>query len=249
VVREHNLGTSADTVVGLVEHTEKLSRSAGALNPSEVIFRSIRIDGLSPNTRYHARFEVFDAMVMTSATVHEGWQTTADDTVTGVCNPDKFHVEGPIYDEHAQDLTEANNKLWRHNGATLMSWTCDYNEDDSSVPRTTSTSYVDLIAESAGFYLNTQYRSTRRRTGSAGVPVEFAIRAARLSGAGTADFRLTDGTNNIDLTGVAISGTTTWFTGTATMSDTPATWRMQHRVSVGTTDLRTSGWAVWQYET
>ena len=185
---------------------------------------------------------------MPYAAVHEGWNVLADDSVTGVCNPSKFHVEGPIHDEHAADLTDAANKLWRHNGAHLMSWCCKYHQSDAGVPTTSSTSYADLIINNAGHYLQTQYHSTRRRTGASGVPVEMAVLCIRTAGAGTADFRLTDGTNNIDITGAAVGGSLQWFTTTTNISDTPATWKMQHRVSVGTTSIRTPAWSVWEYE-
>jgi hypothetical protein len=227
--------------------TYSQTRSAGALGPNEVARMTLVASGLSPNTLYHARFEVDDACYLTHVDVHEAQVRHADDTVAGVCSPDKFHVEGPIYDEHAFDFREANNLLWRHNAAPLLSHTCDGFASHAAVPTTSSTSYVNLIATGVAARLQTQYHGTRRRPSA--IPVEMAVLAIHSAGVlPTADFRLTDGTNNIDIAGAVISGSLGWFMTTGTISDTPADWEMQHRVSAATGTVRTVAWFVWPYE-
>ncbi len=247
-LRVFSTGDASDTLAGSESHQIHGQISSGALHPNDVFRRTIRIDGLSANTEYHGGFSMTNSARIVYAVVHEGWQMVADDSVTGVCNPDKFHVEGPIYDEHAQDLTEANNKLWRHNGAPYIGWTPDYN--DSDVTGITSASFADIIGNSAGQYVNTAYHSTRRRTGSAGVPVKMGVKCYRIGSTCNAEFRLTDGTNNIDITGVTVPTATNarWFTTTANISDTPATWRMQAKRTSGTGEVAVVGWSLFPYE-
>ncbi len=239
-------GTTADAAIDQPETYYTGTRSVGDLAPNEVAHGNLIANGLSPNTLYHARLFADNYAVLTYAVVHEGRTGYPDDSVTGVCNPDKYHVEGPIYDEHALDLSDSCNKLWRHNGAHLLSWSCDYHTTHASVPSTASTSYVDILSNNAAVQLQTQYHGTRRRPST--IPVVMYVSADRTAGAGTADFRLTDGTNNIDISAAAITSTRTWFTVTGTISDTPATWEMRARVSVGTTTVRISGWSLFEYE-
>lgn len=244
-------GTYTDTAAGSTSHSFDGSIAAGAVNPSQVGRYAFRIDGLSPNTEYHGAFSVQNGTQILFVQVHEAWQMAADDAVTAVCNPDKYHAEGPIYDEHANDLNEANNRLWRHNGAPYIGWVPDY--VDSTAPTTTSGAFADILANNRGFYINSAYHSTRRRTGSAGVPVKMGVKCYVTSG-GVAggEFRLTDGTHNIDITGVTVPLSATfaqWFTTTANIPDTSATWEMQARRVSGTGTIAIAGWSLFPYET
>ena len=245
-VRTFSTGDSSDTLVETVSSSNEGIISAGAITPSQVIRRTFVVRGLSPNTEYHGVFELNNDMRMVFASVHEAWNMLADDSVTGVCNPDKFHAEGPIYDEHANDLNEANNRLWRHNGAPYIGWSSDYAR--SSAPTTTSASFANLISNSAGFDIDATYHVTRRRTT---VPVKMGVRAHYLTSASNAEFRLTDGTNNIDITGVTLPavGSSRWFTTTSTIPASSANWRMQARRTSGSGSVAVDGWALFPYET
>lgn len=247
-LRVFSTGDSSDTLVAGFTHQTHGQMSAGALSPSDVFRRSFHIDGLSPNTEYHGRFGMTNSARIVYATIHEAWEMVADDSVNAVCNPDVYQAEGPIYDAHALDLTRASNALWRHNGAPYIGWTPSFNS--SAAPSTTSAVFADLMPNSRGQYVNTQYHSTRRRTGSAGVPVKMGVKTFFVGSSCNAEFRLTDGTNNIDITGVTVPSATNerWFTTTATISDTPATWRMQARRTSGTGEVAVCGWALFPYE-
>ncbi len=243
-VRVFSAGDETDTLVESVTHQLHGTLAAGALSPNDIIERTFVVKGLSPNTEYHARFVNTNSARIVYATVHEGWEVRADDAVTGVCNPDKFHAEGPIYDEHAQDLTEANNKLWRHNGAPYIGWSGDYAA--GSLPSTTSAVLGDIFT-GCGQYIDATYHTTRNRTT---VPVKMGVRAFASGTPCTADFRLTDGTNNIDITGCVLSTATSakWFTTTANIPASIGTWRMQFRLASGANTVFVDGWALFPYE-
>ncbi len=248
VLRAFSTGDNTDALTASFIHEVEGQVASTSLVPSDLLFRSFHVDGLASNTEYHGYFSLTNSVRVAFTSIHESWQMTADDSVTAVVNPDKFHVEGPIYDEHAQDLCEANNKLWRHNGAPYINWSCDY--PSSGAPGTTSAAFADVISDSAGFYVNTAYHSTRRRTGASGVPVKMGVKTFRTGAACDAEFRLTDGTNNIDITGVTVptATSTRWFTTTATISDTPATWRMQAKRTAGTGTVNIEAWTLFPYE-
>ena len=75
-----------------------------------------------------ARLLVAEGARVVYLTVTERDTQHADDTVTAVCDPGEYTPEAPIYDAHVGDLVDANNRLWKHNGAQLITWTCDYSE-------------------------------------------------------------------------------------------------------------------------
>jgi hypothetical protein len=245
-IREHSAGTAADALVGSATHMLTAETSSGAIAPNQVSHRTMVIRGLTANTQYHGLLNTFEGARMVYACVHEQQVRHGDDTVTGVCSPDKFHVEGPIYDEHSADLSDACNKLWRHNRSPLFTWTCDYYEASATVPSTNSTSYVNILGTSAPVYIQTQYKGTRRNPSA--IACKMAVKLVRTAGTGTASVRLYDGTNSMAMTGLAIAtNTPTWFVGDVTISDTPASWEMQALVSAGTTTVEILGWVLYPY--
>lgn len=222
---------------------------SGVAVPEQIARKAIYLQGLSPNTEYIGEAKCTDGLTLAWMSVTEYREQHADDDLAGVCSPAKFANEADILDEHLEDLIEANNLLWRHNGSHLLMWTCDY-ADRASSPWVSSTSYVNILdaTKDPAVRLVTDYHSTRRRTGSAGVPVKMAVRARRVAGTGTADFRLTNGTQNIDIAGAAIATGEAWFTATANIPDSAADWKMQSKVSVGTTTVEISAWSLFEYE-
>lgn len=249
-VRVFSAGDISDTLVGEVTH-DNGHIVGSSCAPNDVSRRLCRVTGLSPNTEYHGYFSMSTPGIgvgnalLTYAVVHEELTSRSDDTLTGVCSPDKYHAEAPIYDLEAQDLTDANNKLWRHNGAPYIGWAADY--DTSSGPTTTSAVFADLQANSAGHYIDSTYDCTRNRTT---VPVKMGVKAFRDTNTATADFRLTDGTNNVDITGCVCptAANEKWFTTTATIPAGTGTWRMQARRTAGTGTITVCGWALFPYE-
>lgn len=226
------------------------STSGSIVGPDEISHKSVLIRGLSANTEYEGGFTSDDGGCIVYATVYELPRPVADDTIPVIVKPTRFVREGPILASQFSDLHTAANQLWRHNASHLLSWAPHYGHSaGDGGPQTNSTTYVDVLANSAAMRIETTHRGSLQRPNA--IPVKMAVLARRTAGAGTADFRLFDGTNSIQLLAAAISGVSasgTWFTVTGTISGTPANWRMQHRVSVGTTTVRTIAWSLFQWE-
>lgn len=175
------------------------------------------ITGLTANTEYRFVGEALNGVRLAYLTLMELESKYADDTVTAVCDPGELLPAAPIYDAHLGDLIDANNKLWRHNAAPLISWSVDY---ESRTPlSTTWTTYTNpldgtsttVTANSSGFNLFTQYHNTTNRTT---VPVKLVIQIGSAGGGVTTDLKITDGTNTLSITGMASSG---WYSTTGTI--------------------------------
>lgn len=225
--------------------TTGTSIAAGEIHHVDLPFSAATMD-LDPNTEYRGQILASNGVRVCYMTVVESITRYADDTIAVIVNPARFVREGPVLASQFVDLKNAANQLWRHNASHLFSWVPRYFDQDAANPATASTTFTDLIANSAAAYIDTTNRGTLQRPNA--IPVKMAVRARRTAGTGTADFRLFDGTNSIQISAAAIASTSAWFTGTGTMSGTPATWRMQHRTSVGTTTVQTSAWSLFQFE-
>ncbi len=228
------------------------SASAGAtVNASEVAHKKAFLTGLAANTEYYVEHQTTQGFTVIYMVTVESTNAHADDSVTGVCGVGKFQAQGPIYDEHIQDLVDANNNLWKHNGAHLLSWTCDYEAQSTGAGYPSingSTAYVDVYARD--FYLATLYHNTRRRTTAATqVPVKMAILAERASGTGTLDVRLYDGANSIAVTGVGAGSPTLWTLASGNLPAQLANYRLQAKQSNTTTTHRLYGVSLFEYET
>lgn len=225
--------------------------SAGAtVTASEVTHKRFVITGLSADTEYRIVNECTNGMCVVYMVIYEAPSRHADDTVAGVCGTGKYQAQGPIYDEHIADLVDANNRLWKHNGAHLLSWACDYEAQSAGVGVpviTVNTSYTDVY--SRDFYIATLYHNTRRRTTAATqVPVVMAVHSERTGGTGTLDVRLYDGTNSIEVTGIADSGAIAWVKASGTLPAQLANYRLQAKQSNGTTTHRIYGVSLFEYE-
>jgi hypothetical protein len=212
---------------------------------------------VSPNNEYQSYFQATTTLVYFS--LAEEPNPLADDSLTAICNPGAFVAEGPIYDAHIQDLIDANNKLWRHNGSHLISFIGfhDFSLGGAATAytaATASTSYVNVQDNSSttvtdsvpGWKLYTQYHATANRTA---IPVKFAVQVDRTAGTGTCDVKLTDGTNSISITGIGDNGNTTWATTTGTIPVQNGTkWDLHWKVSSGTTTFRMKGASLFTYE-
>lgn len=228
------------------------SGGGSVITPAEIHYIQDNVTGLSTNTEYQWHVEQANGARLVFLSLTETDSRYADDTVTAVCNPALFPAEGPIYDAHIADLIEANNKLWRHNGAHLISWCSPGDPDDTTA--LTATSYTNAIDLSSttitgatpGWNLQTRYHNTVNRTT---IPVKMAIKSERASGVGTLDVKLTDGTNSITITGIGAGSPTTWQTSVA--ANIPAQngtkWDLHAKVSSGS--HRITGLSLFEYET
>lgn len=256
-------GTASINVYGLASGSLVVSKTlyfhglAGTSNvfPDDLHHSSPTITGLTANTEYTIDIlEAVGARIM-YATIFEATALSADDTVTGVCDPGEFTAEAPIYDSQILDLVSAANSQWRHNAAHLLTWSPDIVNSTAAgddCPTITSTTYVNIVDGSAtvtsatpGVNMWTQYHNTRNRTT---VPVRIAVRSAG-GGAGTI-VRLTDGTNNLDC--ACATGTTEvngWFAATGTMPAQAGTKWDIHAKDPTAAGIKIEGVSVWEYET
>jgi hypothetical protein len=232
-----------------------VARSDGSstVTPGALYHMDRVVTGLTPNNEYSLLWTLNFARLAYLA-VSEEPDRGANDATTGVCNPAAFQAESEIYDAHIGDLVDANNKLWRHNGAHLITACPSYDyATASSLSTTTSTSYVNVYdgvsttvtAGTAGFNIFAQYHNTTNRTT---VPVKFAYCLDRTAGAGTTSIQITDGTNKIEVTGIG-DNAGLWATTTGTIPAPAGTkWDIQYKVSVGTTTAKFLGAALFEWE-
>lgn len=220
--------------------------SGSIIGPDNVSHHSFVISGLAPNTEYYSETRCLFGGRLAYLSVAERRNRNADDSISVVCNPALFVREGPITAAQLADLANAAKLLWRHNASHLFSWCSNYAEDTVADPVSFATIYTDLITANAAMNVEATGRGTLQRPNA--IPVKMAVKARRTAGAGTADFRLTNGIQSIDILGAAITSTAAWFTGTGTLIGSPSTYQMQHRVSVNTTTVRTMAWSLFQFE-
>lgn len=241
----------AGTTAGEGHITYEGASATTAVPPNAISHQKMVITGLSSNTEYVLDSDCTNGMCLTYMSAYEMTNRHADDSVAGVCGPAKFVAGAPILDEHIEDLKDANNRLWKHNGAQLVSWCCDYEAQSAGtgIPRPAAgpTSYTDLYT--APLYLPLSYHNTRRRTT---VPVKMAVMAERSNGAGTLSVRLTDGTSSIEVTGIGAGGIlpTSWATNTGTLAATSASYKIQYKYSEAvTTRHRIYAVSLFEFET
>lgn len=231
--------------------TFKASSAGVNVAPNEISWvHAITEQDLSANTEYKFYFTCANGARLVMASLTECDKNHSDDGITGVADPGGFVAEAPIYDHHIGKLVTANNELWQHNGAHLISWAAQYDED--GWPPTVATSYTNIInlssttvtAATPGWYLQTQYHNTVNRTT---VPVKFCVNTDRTAGAGTLDIKLTDGTNSVSITGIAdVNG---WSTTTGTIPAQAATkWDCHAKVSAGGTSHVIRAISLFEFE-
>lgn len=240
-------GASGGSAVGTATITYDGGSAGSTVSASEVSHKRVKITGLSADTEYRVENQVTQGACLAYMVVTES-KSYGDDSVAGVCGVGKYQAQGPIYDEHIADLVDANNRLWKHNGAHLFSWAGDYEVGNVvGCPQiTTGTTYADVTARD--IYIATLYHNTRRRSGATAVPCRFAIQAERFAGAGTLSVRLSDGTNNIEVTGLGAGGVTSWTVASGNLPAQLANYRLQAKHSDGTTTHRLYGVSLFPYE-
>jgi hypothetical protein len=213
--------------------------SAEVINKTSLV--TTRLVGLSPNTEYYMPIDVHDGGMLVYLMVYEIAERHADDSVTGIVDPTKFLADGPIYDEHIEDLLDSGAQMWKHNGCHCLSWNPDY----GTTLALTATSFTNLSDQTSTSYssatpgvtLAAQHHGTAT-TGAAGPAVKMAVQAVRTSGAGTLDVRLTDGTNTISVTGISAGGVGQWYTATGNIPDAISKWDIQGKVTSGTFQIK-----------
>lgn len=243
--------SAGSTVVAKAWPLASLTPTTGIV-PSDIHRIHDVIEGLSPDTEYYLVNSTLAGSRVVYLSITECDAKDADDSLDSVTSPANFVDGGPIHDVHFEDLITANNHLWRHNGAHLIDWCLPYQEGASgSGPQASSGTYTNVIdagsttAPATGFNLFTQYHNTYNRTS---IPVKFAAKVRRDSGAGTCDVRLTDGTNSLAITGISgTPATDGWVTGTGTIPPQAGTqWDLQARVSAGSYQI--AAFHMWEWE-
>ncbi len=253
--------SSGTTVVAKTWSHTGLS-AGGQITPSEIHHVHDEITGLSPDTEYYLDILTRYGLELVYLSVAEKVSRYADDSLLGACNRAAYTVDGPIWDGDIRELVEANNALWRHNGAHLIAWAADYSADGA--PGTAAiaapTVYTNIIdaasttvtAISPGFKLFTQYHNTTNRTT---IPVKLAVKTFKITGVagvGILDVKLTDGTNSIAITGLDIeqfNGKNGWNVVSGTIPAQNGTkWDIHVRVT-GAGTHRLEGLCLFEFET
>ena len=238
---EFSCSVKTEAAVTVASKTWKYSgfSSSATVLPTDIHHIHDTITGLSPGTAYQISNTVLNGGKLVYLAIAELESRHVNDATTAVCNPGEILPDGPIYDSHVQDLVEANNELWRHNGAQLISWAAPY--DLNSAPQITATSYTAVTAAGGGFNLFTQYHNTVNRST---IPVRFAFYTRRASGVGTCSMKFTDGTNSLEITGM----TGGWSTTTAgTIPPQNGTnWTLQAKVTSGTFEIYAACLYEWE---
>ncbi len=231
--------------------------ASGTVDPQDIHHATYHFTGFLANTEYHGKFLQFGGARIVYASIVENMaalaaSVLADDTVAGACNPGAFVAEGPIYDAQIADLKDANNGLWRRNGAHLVQWSKDALGDSPSITATAYTNVEDgstaVAATTVGVNLHTQYHNTVNRTT---VPVRLAVDAFQTVGSGNVlSVRLTDGTNVIEFpsfTNASFGPNGNWAVVSGTIPAQAGTkWDIQAKVNGGTFVLYAV--ALWEYE-
>jgi hypothetical protein len=245
---------STSTIINLTNGEGRVTYAGdvtpgAAIGCSDIAHVTVRINGLVANEEYAGAWLATNGLRLAYMSVAEVAKPIADDSVAVICNPSLFVREGPIYAAQFADLQQAANRLWKHNASHLLSWCVNYEIGGGGDAITNSTSYVDVIPNNAEIFINTINRGTLSRPNS--IPVRMAVYATRSGGAGTtADFRLFDGTNSIEILNATITASPvfSWVSGSGVMSGTPANWRMQMRTDNAGTQIRVGAWSLFQWE-
>jgi hypothetical protein len=226
---------------------------SGTYTPSEVAWTEVEItaaDGLLPDTLYRGGIRQDSYSRVHSVTVFERAANVGDSSVVGVANPLLYEANKPLYDAGIQDLCETGTKLWRHNGAQLISWS---RRDPASAPVITSTSYVNIIDQSftawdaaaPGFQISTEYHDSA----NGDVPVEFGVYGFRLDGGGlsTLSIKLVqDGATVLERTGISAANAPFDNGAYEILAHAPTKTDILAKVSGGSWSIDAIG--LWEYE-
>jgi hypothetical protein len=196
--------------------------------PDDVVHKSVTLTGLSPNIEYKLDLTYNDGIRIAYAMAMGTLGRHVDDTVAGACDPSPFLTHAPIYAADLQDLIDSANELWRHAGTHHPCFQPDYG--DSVAPVISSTTYVDVLSAAPRIYLPLDNHTTEMRTT---VPCTLAVKGRNVTGTGTLDVRLFDGTNSLALTGIAVADSDKWKTVAVAPAATTVAWRVQAKVSSG----------------
>lgn len=240
-------------LVSSVEYTFNQTASSAAIVPDDIGHTRLTLDGLSANTAYEIQITRSAGMRCVYAMIVEARSQVLSTSTTGVCDPGSCRVEGDIDDANIGKLIASNNAMWRHCGAPILNWAADAEIGPTGGAGgcpviTGNTSYTDIYTNRA-FTLDTRYRATLMRTA---IPVVIAVTSNRISGTGTLDVRLTDGTNHLAVTGIADGGAyglTTRYTATTTMPAALTTgWHLEAKQSDAGTTHELYSFTVYPFE-
>lgn len=208
----------------------------------EIIHGAFHLDNLLPNTEYWVLNTTQGGALPVYLTVHESQYALANDSQPVVADPSEMIADGPIDAATLEKMASSLDTLWRHNTAQLLTWTEHFGT--ASCPVISATSYADVLVSNVGHYLPL---ANRGRLTSSTVPVKMAVQALRLTGTGSLDVRLFDGTNQIAVTGITSGGGGSFYTAAGTLPAADATYEIQAMVTSGT--FRLSSVCLFQYET
>jgi hypothetical protein len=132
----------------------------------------------------------------------------------------------------------------------LLSWAQDW-DTPVTIDATTLTNVLDLsstsvTANTPGFSVQLTHHA--RSGGGGEVPVRFAVRAVRTAGTGTLTVRLTDGTDYVELTGIATGGIDGWYVVSGFLPADLGKYDLQALVSDGSTEFELGAVSLFEWE-
>jgi hypothetical protein len=172
------------------------------------------------DTAMYWRLNVYDFCRPISLCAFELGDYPVNDAVTGAVDP-HAEVQTPIFDDKSDALLVGSSELLRSNRTALFSWS-DQSGTGETIVGNTYTNIIDGVsgapgAATPGFILETNYHNTYSRTV---VPVLLAVYAERTVGVNPGLVRIYDGTNSVEVTGIAAAG---WYTQAGTIPAQSAT--------------------------
>lgn len=161
-------------------------------------FGTVTVDSPDEDALYRCGVVLTNSARILSIAIFDESDLAAD-TSSDVCaDPTAFQVGANVYDSHTGKVLTAGTSLWKHCAPPLIAWS---RNEQSAAPTFSSTTYANILDTSftsltnaPGFYLDTQYLTTRSRTT---VPCLLLVHATRLTGTGSLYVRLRDGSTTI----------------------------------------------------
>jgi hypothetical protein len=243
-------------------HSPANSGGVAMTNPSDLNYGE-RYFSLTADTDYTWWITATDLPFLASLEVNEIGSGVIDPTVPYFLAPSGGYSS--IYDANRQRLHEGLSKLWKHNGATLMTWS-RAGSTSATISGTTWTNVLDattaVASTSAGYVLGSNLLAPYCRQSdfvSGYLPMAtMAVYGSVSAGAGTGEVRLMSDAAVGSPTLCTVTGITTtagWFVSNQRLGATnfgPNAFTkadLQFRMSGGANTLSLEAVALYLYET
>lgn len=205
--------TGGSTTTGSEFHAPMAPNGSSTITPDNFVTGVVTVD-CSENTVYRIWIRGNNARIVGACFYELG--TVPVDTANGGTLDLGIHANSPILDKDVGNLRDAHQELFARNGAVLFWWSADnHGTSNRTITGTTYTNVFDatttVTANTVGMVVDTDYLGSY----STGPKVVIAVNANIVApGAANGSFKVTDGTNNYEITGINSAGI---YTTTATL--------------------------------